>query len=90
MQRRRRRLDLPRAPHEDHVDDGDDDEAGRDRPRRRDARHEPREADGSYKAMRERAAIFVNGRGDRVTDRTNEFCAGAVYTPFPELEKMAR
>ncbi|WP_369723006.1 hypothetical protein AB8Z38_02675 [Bradyrhizobium sp. LLZ17] len=50
----------------------------------------PREADGSYKAMRERAAIFVNGRGDRVTDRTTEFCAGAVYTPFPELEKMAR
>ncbi|WP_409188205.1 hypothetical protein [Bradyrhizobium sp. RDM4] len=50
----------------------------------------PREADASYKAMRERAAIFVNGRGDRVTDRTTEFCAGAVYTPFPELEKMAR
>jgi len=50
----------------------------------------PRETDGSYKAMRERAAIFVNGRGDRVSDRTNEFCAGAVYAPFPELEKMAR
>jgi hypothetical protein len=50
----------------------------------------PRETDGSYKAMRERAAIFINGRGDRVADRTNEFCVGAVYAPFPELEKMAR
>lgn len=50
----------------------------------------PRESDGSYKAMRERAVIFVNGRGDRVVDRTNELCAGAVYAPFPELEKMAR
>ena len=50
----------------------------------------PRETDGSYKTMRERAAVFVNGRGDRVADRTNEFCAGAVYAPFPELEKMTR
>ncbi|MBB4360287.1 hypothetical protein GGD65_001285 [Bradyrhizobium sp. CIR18] len=50
----------------------------------------PRETDGSYKAMRERAVIFVNGRADRVVDRTSELCAGAVYVPFPELEKMTR
>lgn len=50
----------------------------------------PRETDGSYKTMRERAAVFVNGRGDRVAERTTEFCAGAVYAPFPELEKMTR
>ncbi len=50
----------------------------------------PRETDGSYKGMRERAVIFVNGRADRVVDRTNELCAGAVYAPFPELEKMTR
>ncbi|MET4072049.1 hypothetical protein ABID58_006873 [Bradyrhizobium sp. S3.2.6] len=50
----------------------------------------PRETDGTYKAMRERAIIYVNGRADRVIDRANEICAGAVYAPFPELEKMAR
>lgn len=50
----------------------------------------PRETDGTYKAMRERAVIFVNGRADRVVDRTSELCAGAVYAPFPELEKMTR
>ncbi|WP_439368884.1 hypothetical protein ACRQ5Q_17300 [Bradyrhizobium sp. PMVTL-01] len=50
----------------------------------------PRESDGSYKGLRERAAVFVNGRGDRIIDRAGELCAGAVYTPFPELEKMAR
>ena len=50
----------------------------------------PHETDGSYKTMRERAAVFVNGRGDRVAERTTEFCAGAVYAPFPELEKMTR
>ncbi|WP_426419002.1 hypothetical protein [Bradyrhizobium genosp. A] len=50
----------------------------------------PRETDGSYKAMRERAVVYVNGRADRVVDRANEVCAGAVYAPFPELEKMTR
>lgn len=50
----------------------------------------PRETDGSYKAMRERAVIFVNGRADRVVDRTSDLCTGAVYVPFPELEKMTR
>lgn len=53
-------------------------------------RFTPRETDGSYKGMRERALIFVNGRADRVVDRAGELCAGAVYTPFPELEKMTR
>jgi len=50
----------------------------------------PRETDGSYKVMRERAVVYVNGRADRVVDRAGELCAGAVYAPFPELEKMAR
>nr|WP_249802181.1 hypothetical protein [Bradyrhizobium zhengyangense] len=50
----------------------------------------PRETDGSYKAMRERAVVYVNGRADRVVDRASELCAGAVYAPFPELEKMPR
>ena len=50
----------------------------------------PRETDGSYRNMRERAVIYVNGRPDRVVERTSELCAGAVYTAFPELEKMTR
>ncbi|SFJ85984.1 hypothetical protein [Bradyrhizobium sp. cf659] len=53
-------------------------------------RFTPRETDGSYKVMRERAVVFVNGRADRVLDRASEFCTGAVYAPFPELEKMTR
>jgi hypothetical protein len=50
----------------------------------------PRESDGSYRAMRERAIVYVNGRADRVAERVGELCAGAVYAPFPELEKMTR
>lgn len=53
-------------------------------------RFNPRETDGSYKGTRERAVVFVNGRADRVVDKASELCAGAVYGPFPELEKMTR
>ena len=53
-------------------------------------RFTPRETDGSTKGARERAVVFVNGRADRVVDKTADLCAGAVYVPFPEMEKMTR
>ena len=42
------------------------------------------------RAMRERAIVYRQRPGDRVVDRAGELCAGAVYAPFPELEKMTR
>jgi hypothetical protein len=53
-------------------------------------RFTPRESDGSYHDVRERAILFVDGRLDRVAENASEPCAGAVYAPFPELEKMTR
>jgi hypothetical protein len=53
-------------------------------------RFAPREADGSYREPRERAILYVNGRLDRVAENAGELCAGAVYAPFPELEKLTR
>ena len=53
-------------------------------------RFSPRESDGSYRQPRERAVIYVDGRLDRVVENPGEPCAGAVYAPFPELEKMTR
>ena len=53
-------------------------------------RFTPRESDGSYRSPRERAILFVNGRLDRVVENASETCAGAVYAPFPDLEKMTR
>jgi hypothetical protein len=53
-------------------------------------RFTPRETDGSYRGVRERAVVYVNGRPDRVVERATEPCLGAVYAPFPELEKMTR
>jgi hypothetical protein len=49
-----------------------------------------RQSDGSYRETRERAIVFVNGRLDRVLPSGSDECAGAVYAPFPDLEKMQR
>jgi len=49
-----------------------------------------RESDGSYREPRERAILYVNGRLDRVIENAGELCAGAVYAPFPDLEKLTR
>jgi hypothetical protein len=53
-------------------------------------RYTARDADGSYREPRDRAILFVNGRLDRVVENAGELCAGAVFAPFPELEKMTR
>jgi hypothetical protein len=53
-------------------------------------RYSERQSDGSYREPRERAILFINGRLDRVLPNSSEECAGAVYAPFPELQKMQR
>jgi hypothetical protein len=53
-------------------------------------RFSTRESDGTYRPPRERAVLYVNGRLDRVAENAAELCAGAVYAPFPELEKLTR
>jgi hypothetical protein len=53
-------------------------------------RFSPRESDGTYREPRERAILYVNGRLDRVAENAADICAGAVYAPFPELEKLTR
>ena len=53
-------------------------------------RFTPRDSDGSYRELRERAVIYVNGRLDRVVENASDACAGAVYAPFPELAKLTR
>ena len=50
----------------------------------------PRESDGSYRDARERAIVYVDGRLDHVVENAGEVCAGVVYAPFPDLEKMTR
>lgn len=38
----------------------------------------------------ERAAVFLDGRMERLIEKAREQCAGASYTPFPEMEKLTR
>jgi hypothetical protein len=38
----------------------------------------------------ERAAVFLDGRMERLVEKGRELCAGATYTPFPEMEKLTR
>jgi hypothetical protein len=53
-------------------------------------RFSPRDSDGNYGDVRERAVVYVDGRLDHVVEKAGEVCAGAVYAPFPELEKLTR
>jgi hypothetical protein len=53
-------------------------------------RFSPRDSDGNYGDVRERAVVYLDGRLDHVVEKAGETCAGAVYAPFPELEKLAR
>ncbi|WP_375412436.1 hypothetical protein [uncultured Bradyrhizobium sp.] len=53
-------------------------------------RYDAKDRDGRYLGLRERAVLFVDARLDRIVEDPGEFCAGAAYAPFPDLEKMTR
>ncbi len=45
---------------------------------------------GPYAGMKERAAVYIDGRLDRLIETPEDLCAGATYAAFPELEKLTR
>lgn len=49
-----------------------------------------RGTDGAYAGVKERAAVFVDGRFDRIAEKADDLCEGATYAAFPELEKLTR
>src|SRR3954469_3623279 len=46
-------------------------------------RFTPRESDGSYRELRERAVLFVDRRLDRLVEDGSGICACAFFRPFP-------
>ncbi len=38
----------------------------------------------------DRAAIYLDGRMERLVEKAHELCGGAIYAPFPEMEKLTR
>jgi hypothetical protein len=53
-------------------------------------RYAAREIDGTYRGVGEHAIVYVDGRLDRMVEKASEFCVGAVYAPFTDLEKLTR
>ena len=53
-------------------------------------RYNARQSDGRPRGIQEQAVVFLDGRLDRALDDTEDACVGAVYVPFPELEKLTR
>lgn len=53
-------------------------------------RYAARESDGSYRPAKERAAVYVDGRFDRLMEDASELCAGATYGVFPEIAGLTR
>jgi hypothetical protein len=53
-------------------------------------RYNAREIDGTYRGVVQRAAVYVDARLDRMIEKADEVCAGAIYVPFPEAEKLTR
>lgn len=53
-------------------------------------RYSAKDIDGSYSPVKERAAVYIDGRLDRMIEKPGEVCAGANYAAFPELEKLTR
>ncbi len=53
-------------------------------------RYTVRRGPGQNAGPRESLVLFLDGRLDRVVDNAREFCKGAAYQPFPELERLTR
>jgi hypothetical protein len=45
---------------------------------------------GRYAGARDRLAVFVSGRFDRIVENAREQCKDVALAPFPELERLTR
>ncbi len=56
-------------------------------------RFNARKSGGDYAGSKDHIALYISGRLDRLVPAGREFrdyCAGAVYQSFPELERLTR
>lgn len=53
-------------------------------------RYSAKALDGSYTPAQDRAALYIDGRLDRMIEKPGDICVGANYAAFPELEKLKR
>ena len=53
-------------------------------------RYDARDSSGRYTGVSDRAALYLDGRFDRLLERQTELCGAAAYSAFPELEQLTR
>jgi hypothetical protein len=53
-------------------------------------RFDAKTGSGQYSGVGERIALFSNGRLDQMAEAGLNQCAGAVFEPFPEAERLTR
>jgi hypothetical protein len=53
-------------------------------------RYNARDSAGRYSGVSDRAALYLDGRFDRLIEKSQDFCPAPTYAAFPELEKLTR
>jgi hypothetical protein len=53
-------------------------------------RFDAKKRGSDYAGTKDVAAVFMVGRFDHFVDKPKEQCADAVYSPFPELQRLSR
>ena len=53
-------------------------------------RYDARDSSGRYTGVTDRAALYLDGRFDRLIERAHDFCSATTYAAFPELERLTR
>jgi hypothetical protein len=53
-------------------------------------RYNARDTAGNYTGVSDRAALYLDGRFDRLIEKSQDFCPAPTYAAFPELEKLTR
>ena len=53
-------------------------------------RYDARDSSGRYTGVSDRAALYLDGRFERLLERQTELCGAAAYSAFTELERLTR
>ena len=53
-------------------------------------RYDARDSSGRYTGVADRAALYLDGRFDRLIEKSQDFCPAQTYAAFPELERLTR
>ena len=53
-------------------------------------RYDARDSSGRYTGVSDRAALYLDGRFDRLIEKAQDFCPATAYAAFPELERLTR